>query len=79
MNEIEEEMRKIAEEKGVEPTEYLPKIARAREMMKIGIEVCPCDAKDKERGCISAKCMEEIQKKGICHCKAFRKKEQGVR
>lgn len=71
---IEEEMRRIAEQRGVEPTEFLPKIAKAREMMKIGIDICPCAKDDHERGCISAKCFREIQETSHCHCNAYRKK-----
>lgn len=71
---VEDEMRRIAEKRGVEPTEFLPKIAKAREVMKIGIDVCPCAKDDTDRGCISAKCMREIQEMGICHCHCFRKK-----
>lgn len=72
---IEEQMRILAYQFNVEPTENLPKIARAREMMKIGIDVCPCDAKDKERGCISPKCLREIKANGTCHCSSYRRKE----
>lgn len=71
---IEEEMRKRAEERGVECTEYLPKIAKAREKMKIGIDVCPCKANDKTKFCISENCLKEIMEKGTCHCNAYRRK-----
>lgn len=71
---MEEQMRKLAQLHGVEPTENLPKIVRARGIMKIGIEICPCAADDKERGCISEKCLKEIKENGICHCKCYRRK-----
>lgn len=71
---IEQEMRKLAEENGVEPTEHLPKIAKARKFMGLTINVCPCAADDKERGCISAKCLREIKENGRCHCNAFKRK-----
>lgn len=69
---IEEEMRKRAEERGVECTGYLPKIAKAREKMKIGLYICPCAPDDKDRGCISAKCLQEIKEQGHCHCNAYK-------
>ena len=72
---IEEKMRELAKLHNVEPTENLPKIAKARGIMKIGIEVCPCAASDEERGCISPKCLKEIMENGICHCRAYRKGE----
>jgi ferredoxin-thioredoxin reductase catalytic subunit len=71
---MEEQMRELAKLHGVEPTENLPKIVRARGIMKIGIEICPCAADDKERGCISEKCLKEIKENGICHCKCYRRK-----
>lgn len=71
---MEEQMRELAKLHNVEPTENLPKIVRARGIMKIGIEVCPCAANDKERGCISEKCLKEIMESGICHCKCYRRK-----
>jgi ferredoxin-thioredoxin reductase catalytic subunit len=70
---MEEQMRELAKLNNVEPTENLPKIAKARGIMKIGIEVCPCSPEDKERGCISAKCLKEILEDGVCHCRAYRK------
>lgn len=70
---MEEEMRRLALEKGVECTENLPKIVRARGIMKIGIDVCPCSAEDTDRGCISEKCLKEIMENGICHCRCYRR------
>ena len=72
---IEEQMRELAKLHNVEPTENLPKIAKARGIMIIGIEVCPCSPEDKERGCISDKCLKEIMENGICHCRCYRKGE----
>ena len=72
---IEEQMRELAKLHNVEPTENLPKIAKARKIMKIGIDVCPCAAGDKDRGCISEKCLKEIAENGICHCRAYRRCE----
>lgn len=72
---IEVEMRRLAEVHDVEPTEFLPKIAKARERMGIGLYICPCAADDKDRGCISAKCLREIKEQGHCHCNAYKRKE----
>lgn len=58
--------------KDVAPTEALAKIAKARVRLGLDITVCPC-GKDKDRGCISAKCYREIQENGICHCGCFKK------
>lgn len=67
-------MLKLANEKGVEPTEFTEKIARVRVRLGIPISVCPCASKDTERGCISTKCMKEIKELGQCHCCAFQLK-----
>ena len=72
---MENSMRRLAREKGVEPTENLPKIAKVRERLGIDITICPCARDDVERGCISAKCLREIKEEGICHCNCFRRKE----
>lgn len=74
--EMQELMLKLAKENGVEPTENLPKIARARIRMHLDITECPCHKEDKDRGCISAKCLREIKENGICCCTAYRRKEQ---
>lgn len=62
-----------AQAKKVMPTEYLPNVAKARITLKMSIDRCPCAKDDKERGCISAKCFNEILTKGVCHCNAFKK------
>lgn len=68
-------IEQIAEKYNVELTENARKIARARVITHCPLSLCICDRDDPERGCISEKCMKEIQEKGQCHCKAFRKKE----
>lgn len=75
IKQMEEAMLALANEHGVEPTENLSKIAKARVRMKLDITVCPCAAKDNDRGCISAKCRREILENGICHCTAYKRKE----
>ena len=71
---IEDEMRAAARTAGFECTEFLPKIALARERMGLDIHRCPCASKDADRGCISLKCAKEIIEKGVCHCNAFKLK-----
>lgn len=68
-------IRIIAEKYDVEMTENARKIARARVLTKCPLNLCICDRDDPERGCISPKCMKEIEEEGICHCKCFRKKK----
>lgn len=68
-------MRIRAEEAGVDPTEFLERIAKARIRMHLDITVCPCAAQDPDRGCISAKCLREIEETGSCHCCCFRRKD----
>lgn len=68
-------MEKIAEKYNVELTENAKKVARARVLTNCPLNLCICDRTDPERGCISDKCMKEIQDCGICHCRAFRKKD----
>lgn len=67
-------MRKIAKKNGVSCTENLEKIAKARVMLGISLDICPCD-RGGDRGCISETCREEIEKFGICHCRCFKKGE----
>ena len=73
---IEEQMRELAKTSGFECTEFLPKIASARERMGLSINICPCAKDDAERGCISEKCACEIIKTGTCHCHAYKLKEK---
>lgn len=73
--EMIEAMLKLAEKYDVKPTENLPKIANARVRMGLPITVCPCAAKDTDRGCLSPKCLKEIKTEGRCHCTAYTKKE----
>lgn len=73
-NDYEKLMRQLAAERGVLTTDNLPKIARARVTLGVPISQCPCDRKDKERGCISDKCYKEIQDEGRCKCGAFKRR-----
>lgn len=75
VDEMYSDMKRIAEKYNVELTENAKKVARARVLTNCPLNLCICDRNDPERGCISEKCMKEIKEKGICHCRAFHKKE----
>ena len=68
-----EEIKRIAEERGVALTDNAEKIAKVRERLGIPMTECPCARDDVDRGCISAKCYREIQEQGECHCRCYRK------
>lgn len=72
--EIKQIMLELARKNDVIPSFTMDKIANFRASRNIPVSVCPCDQKDKARGCISKKCLKEIQEKGTCHCRAFLKK-----
>lgn len=65
------DMLKEAYRTGVQPTENTEKIAKVRVRMNIPMNKCPCHAKDTDRGCISDKCLQEIEEKGVCGCNCF--------
>ena len=69
------EMKKLAQDNGVELTDNAFNIARFRARADIPLEKCPCSPLDKERGCISDKCMSEIKTLGKCHCQCFKRRE----
>lgn len=73
---MEKVMLELAKKHGVEPTEFLPKIAKVREKLGIELSICPCARDDSDRGCISAKCLREIEEQGHCHCNAYRRLEK---
>ena len=68
------DMIKLAKEAGVELTENTERIAKARIRMGIPITVCPCASKDTDRGCISPKCLQEIQETRRCHCNCYERR-----
>lgn len=72
--EVKNIMIKLAKENGVAPSSTMEKIANFRARNNVDIKVCPCAPNDKERGCISKKCLKEIFETGTCHCRAFVKK-----
>lgn len=69
------DIRRIAKENNVDLTESAYKVAKARAYIKCPLTVCICDQNDKERGCISQKCMKEIIENGVCHCNVFCKRK----
>lgn len=79
INIYEELMRKSAEKAGVEIDETtVAKVARARQLMGVDMQHCPCAVKDEGRGCVGPVCMQEMQngtpdKNGrkYCHCHCF--------
>lgn len=72
-------MRRAAETAGVEIDEStLPKVARARLLMNVDMQHCPCAVNDEGRGCVGPVCMKEMldgepDKYGrkYCHCHCF--------
>lgn len=74
VDDIYTEMKLIAEENDVELTDNAVNIARFRARATIPLDKCPCSPLDKERGCISKKCLDEIKTIGTCHCQCYRRK-----
>ena len=72
---IEELMRAAAKEHGVEVDEVtLPKVARARMLMNVDMQHCPCERENEGRGCCGPVCLEELRngkpdKNGRIYCK----------
>lgn len=63
-------MEHIANIKGVKLSEHADKIALAKSRMN-NSRMCPCDAQNPDRYCISDLCMSDIKKNGKCHCGAY--------
>ena len=74
---IDQAMLAICDTMGYEPTEYLERVARAKE--KLFSEKCwrncPCDKDNENRFCISKLCREDIERDGHCKCRAYRRKD----
>lgn len=68
------EFEKLAEQHNVGLTETAQRLAKFRERTQLSMDRCPCEAHNKERGCISPLCLKEIQEYGSCHCNCFCKK-----
>lgn len=68
-------IQQIAKEYKVDLTESAYKVAKARAYMGCPLSVCICDQNDRDRGCISAKCLKEITENGVCHCNVFCKRK----
>ena len=73
-DEIYIKLQKLAKENDVEITDNAVNIARFRARAAIPLDKCPCSPLDKERGCISKKCLDEIKTIGTCHCQCYRRK-----
>ena len=73
---IKEKLRKIAERNGFKLTDRLDSVSKAKRVL-LGDKwiYCPCDTENKNRYCGSKVCLEEIQKKGVCHCGLFEREE----
>lgn len=71
--ELKQKLLQIAEENGLEPTENFERIVRVKEKFGIGVR-CPCDKENPDRYCCSPLCLSDIETKGTCHCKCWKKK-----
>lgn len=71
-DDIYTEMKKLAQDNGVELTDNAINIARFRARANIPLSVCPCCRGDTSRYCISYQCLRDIEILGKCHCQAFR-------
>lgn len=76
---ILEKMLEKCKNKGLEPTENIEKIARAKNIMfgEDAWQRCPCDSSNEARYCISELCNSDIERDGICHCHCYTKKKAG--
>lgn len=75
VEELLSKIKQLAEQHNVAITDNAEKIAKARVLTKCDLDKCICDRDDAERGCISAKCMKEIQETGMCHCRCYKLKD----
>ena len=71
---ILQEMKKLAQDNNVDLTDNAVNIARFRARTGLPLSKCPCSPTDPARGCISEKCMHEIQMFNECHCRCYRKR-----
>lgn len=72
-DEVYKELMDCAIKNKVELTNKAYNIAGFRAMANVGLDKCLCCIKDKERFCISEKCMKTIQEKGVCGCNCFKR------
>lgn len=66
------ELKRLAKENNVELTDNAVNIARFRARTGIPLDKCPCSPLDKDRGCISKKCLNEINQFQTCNCRCFK-------
>lgn len=71
------EMKKLADQHNVELTDNAENIARFRARSGLPLSKCPCAPGDPNRGCISAKCLHEIETLSKCHCQCYRRRKNG--
>lgn len=72
---IEQNIRNCAKEHGLDLTNNVTKIARAKNMM-FGVKDwyrCCCDHKNEDRYCMSEQCQKDVQEKGVCFCNLYKK------
>lgn len=72
-DDIYKELKQKADEYGVELTDKAYLIAEFRAKANIPLTSCPCCIHDKERYCISEKCLKAIKEKGRCGCNCYRR------
>jgi hypothetical protein len=73
VDDIYTEMKRLAKQNNVELTDTAENLARFRARTGLPMSKCPCSPGDIARGCISIKCMHEINTFGTCHCQAYKK------
>ena len=68
-----------AERRNLKTTKNFEKIANAKYICFSSHDknplMCPCDANNEERFCISERCMKDIEQNGVCHCGCYCKKD----
>lgn len=69
----EDKMLWLANLNGLSQTENFYKIVEAKERLNIDMR-CPCDKDNKDRYCISKKCLDDIERDGHCRCNCFKKR-----
>lgn len=71
---LKEKFEELAKKNKLELTKYADAILKVKER-SIDEYQCPCCPDSATRFCISPFCLEEILKKGHCHCNLFKIKE----
>ena len=74
LQELMNKLNDLAKKNNVLLTDKAENIARVRIRLNIPLDKCPCSYDNTTRGCISEKCLQEINENGICHCCCFKRK-----